>query len=305
MEIPAELRRIPPQATLDWVAQQFGAGAAVTGVRRLHNSWAAAMHAVDVADKRGERHEVVLRRWARTDLPPDPGVVENEAATLTLLSQVPKLPAPRLVAADPGPDLADVPAVVMTRLRGAGDLAPVDLDRFLEALVAALHAIHAVPDARDALCIYRPWGIDGELAPPRWTTRPDVWTRAIAIARAPVPAYEPVLCHRDFHPGNVLWHHGALSGVVDWTHACTGPAAADVAHCCVNLSLLFGADVADEFARRYGPVDDLAWFEIVDVVGFDRIDAWRWQDAGRVDITFESIKAALDDFLATAVERLT
>src|SRR5262245_11451405 len=70
MEIPAELRRIPPQATLDWITQQFGAGAAVTGVRRLHNAWAAAVHAVDVDDGRGERHELVLRRWARVDLPP-------------------------------------------------------------------------------------------------------------------------------------------------------------------------------------------------------------------------------------------
>jgi aminoglycoside phosphotransferase (APT) family kinase protein len=305
MEIPAELRRIPPQATLDWVAQLFGTGASIAGVRRLRNSWAAAVHAVDVDDKRGERHEVVLRRWARTDLPPDRGVVENEAATLTLLAGVANLPAPRLVAADPGADFADVPALVMTRLRGVGDLAPIDLDRFLDALVGALHAIHAVPHARDALFVYEPWGIDGDLAPPPWTTRPDVWTRAIAIARSPVAAYEPVLCHRDFHPGNVLWHHGALSGVVDWSHACTGPAAADVAHCCANLSLLFGVDVADEFAHRYGCVDDLPWFEIVDVVGFERIDAWRWQDAGRVDVTFESITAALDSFLAIAVERLT
>jgi aminoglycoside phosphotransferase (APT) family kinase protein len=305
MEIPAELRRIPPKATLHWVAQQFGDGAAVTGVRRLRNAWAAAVHAVDVDDERGEGHEVVLRRWARTDLPPDPGVVENEAATLRLLGEVPSLLAPRLVAADPDGDVADVPALVMTRLRGGDDLAPLDLDRYLDALVAALRVIHAVPVASDALCAYRPWGLEGELAPPRWSTRPDVWTRAIAISRAPVPAHEPVLCHRDFHPGNVLWHHGELSGVVDWTHACIGPVAADVAHCRVNLALLFGAEVAEEFALRYGPVADLAWFDIVDVVGFDRIDAWRWHDAGRPDITFESITAAFDDFLAAAVAQLS
>jgi aminoglycoside phosphotransferase (APT) family kinase protein len=305
MEIPAELRRIPPKATLDWVAQQFGAGATVTGVRRLRNAWAAAMHAVDVDDARGEGHEVVLRRWARIDLPPDPGVVDNEAATLTLLGEVSNLPAPRLVAADPAGEVADVPALVMTRLRGRDDLAPLDLDRYLDALVAALHVIHSVPVGRDTLCAYRPWGLDRELAPPRWSTRPDVWTRAIAISRTPVPAYEPALCHRDFHPGNVLWHHGELSGIVDWTHACTGPVTADVAHCRANLSLLFGAEVADEFAHRYGPVADLAWFDVVDVVGFEPIDAWRWHDAGRPDITFESITAALDDFLAAAVVQLS
>jgi aminoglycoside phosphotransferase (APT) family kinase protein len=305
MEIPNELRRIPPKTALDWVAQQFGAGAGITGVRRLHSAWAAAMHAVDVEDDHGWRHELVLRRWARTDLPPDPGVVENEATTLTLVAEVANLPTPRLVAADPEGECADVPALVMTRLRGSSDLAPGDLDHFLDALVAALHVIHAVPVAPDALCPYRPWGLDDDLAPPRWSSRPDVWKRAIAIARGPIPAYAPILCHRDFHPANVLWHHGELSGVVDWTHTCTGPAAADVAHCRVNLTLLFGLEVADAFARRYGPVNDLAWFDVVDIVGMSRIDAWRWHDAGRPDITFESIGTAFDEFLAAAVAKLT
>jgi aminoglycoside phosphotransferase (APT) family kinase protein len=156
------------------------------------------------------------------------------------------------------------------------------------------------------LCAYQTWGLEGELAPPRRSTQPEVWARAIAIARAPVPAYEPVLCHRDFHPGNVLWHHGELSGIVDWTHACTGPVAADVAHCRVNLALLFGLEVADEFASRYGPVEALAWFDVVDVVGMSHVDeAWRWHDAGRPDITVDSINAAFDDFLAAAVARLS
>jgi hypothetical protein len=48
MEIPAELRRTPLGATLEWVAGLIGPDARVTGVRRLRNAWSAAMHAVDV-----------------------------------------------------------------------------------------------------------------------------------------------------------------------------------------------------------------------------------------------------------------
>src|SRR4051794_28931959 len=118
MEIPAELRRTPPEATLEWVAGLIGPGARVTTVRRLRNAWAAAMHAVDVDDARGERHELVLRRWARTDLQPDPGVVENEAAALTLLASAPDLLVPALVATDPECLHSDAPTVVMTRLAG-------------------------------------------------------------------------------------------------------------------------------------------------------------------------------------------
>ena len=304
MDIPAELRRRPPSATLEWVATRIAPGARVTRVRRLRNAWAAAMHAVDVDDGRGETHRLVVRRWARRDYPPDPGVVDNEAAALTALAAAPGLTVPALLAADPDGTAADAPAVVMTRLPGHDVLAPRDLDRYLDGLAAALHAIHAAPVRLDPLFEYRPWNLDGLDEAPGWSRRPDVWRRAIALARRPVPRHLPVLCHRDFHPGNVLWRRGRVTGVVDWTHACRGPAAADVAHCRVNLAQLFGLEAANEFARRYGPVDDLAWFDIVAVVGCEPPEVWRWHDAGRADMTVETVMQSYEDLLADALERI-
>ncbi len=305
MEMPDELRRLPPRPTLDWVAGQFGSDARVVGVRRLRNAWAAAVHAIDVdRASTGERHEVVLRRWVRADLPPDPGVVENEVAALALVATATTVTTPALVAYDAGAEFADAPAVVMTRLSGHDVLAPPDLDRFLDGLVASLRAIHSV-DVPPASGIgeYRPWGLDELTDAPEWSRRPEVWRRAIEIARTPIPAAPTTLCHRDFHPGNVLWHNAAVSGVVDWTHTCRGPAAADVAHCRVNLALLFGLDLADDFARRYGPVADLAWFDIVDTVGAGPPDVWRWRDAGRADITVDTVVRTRDNLLAAAVEQ--
>jgi aminoglycoside phosphotransferase (APT) family kinase protein len=303
MEIPAELLRIPPEATLDWVASLIGPGARVTGVRRLRNAWSAAMHAVDVDDGHGNRHELVLRRWARVDVGPDPGVVENEAAALTLLASAKDLLVPALVATDPDGVHSDAPTLVMTRLDGRDVLAPPDIDAFLDGMISTLRAVHAVPVPAGALYDYRPWGLGDLTEPPSWSRRPDIWHRAFEIARHPVPEHRGVLCHRDFHPGNVLWHHGRVTGVVDWTHACLGPAAADVAHCRLNLALLFGLDVADEFSHRFGPLDDLAWFDVVDAVGTTPPETWRWHDAGRTDITIDSLIRALDDFLAAAVDR--
>jgi len=306
MGIPAELRRLPPGPTLAWVAGHFGPVARVTAVRRLPNAWAAAVHAVDVDDGRGTRHDLVLRRWARTDLAPDPGVVDNEAAALTLLESVPDVCTPALVAADPGGTAADVPALVMTRLHGRDVLAPSDLDRFLDGLASALRAVHsiAVPPT-SGLGEYRPWGLDEPRHPPPWTSRPEVWTRAFEIVGRGVPASTPGLCHRDFHPGNVLWRYGRVTGVVDWTHACRGPAAADVAHCRANLAILFDLDTADEFARRYGRVDDLPWFDVAEVAGWGSLESWRWHDAGRTDVTEAVETRAKDDFLAAAVDRVS
>ena len=305
MQIPAEMRRRPPAEALAWVERSVGPGARIVRVRRLRNAWAAAMHAVAV-EHRGARHQLVLRRWARTDFPPDIGVVENEAAALTLLADS-AIAAPRLLAADKDGAEAGVPAVLMTRVPGRNAAAPADPGALLDGLVATLHAVHAVPVAPGTLNYFRPWGLDTVTSPPAWSTRPDVWKHAIDIAHAPQPAHDRVLLHRDFHPGNVLWQRGRVSGVVDWTHACRGPAAADVAHCRLNLALLADRAAADELARRYGPLDDLAWHDVADAVslgGPSPPDDWRWADAGRNDITTATMIGALDDFLAAAVSRI-
>jgi aminoglycoside/choline kinase family phosphotransferase len=65
------------------------------------------------------------------------------------------------------------------------------------------------------------------------------------------PRAAATFLHRDFHPTNVLFRRGRVSGVVDWVNACRGPAGVDVAHCRVNLVLLSGPDVADRFLDAY------------------------------------------------------
>jgi aminoglycoside phosphotransferase (APT) family kinase protein len=308
MQIPTEMRRRPPRAALAWAAAQIAPNARVCRTRRLRNAWASAVHAVDVDDG-AHVHQLVLRRWVRTDLPPDNGVVENESAALALLADARfDIPVPRLIGKDVTGAHADVPAVLMSRVPGRDVLAPRDIDPYLDGLATTLRAVHAVsvPDA--TVAAYRPWGLDTVIAPPSWSPRADVWTRAIDIAHRPLPVEDPVLLHRDFHPGNVLWRRGEISGLVDWTHACRGPAAADVAHCRMNLAVLFGIDVADEFARRYGPVDDLATYDIAAVVGAAADgppEVWRWHDAGRIDVTDAHLQRAHDELLARAISGIS
>ena len=294
--VPAAMRIPPPPAALRWVERAVGPGARVVRVRRLRNAWAAAMHAVDV-EHGGVAHALVLRRWARTDIDPDEGVVDNEAAALDAVLDA-QVRAPRLVAADPEGEACGAPALLMTRLRGRDVLSPPDVARWSEALAATLRSVHEIALPRRGLGAYEPWNLDVVTAPPTCVRAKDAWARAIEIAHGEAPTGAPVLCHRDFHPGNVLWHRGRVSGVVDWTHACRGPAAVDVAHCRLNLCWLFGLDVADAFA-------DLAYYDCVDAVGVGDHppDAWRWNDAGRSDLTTDGLIARLDDFVTDAVGR--
>jgi len=304
MHVPIELRPSPPEETLAWVASRFGADARLGRVRRLRNAWASAVHAIDVVDA-GRVHRVVLRRWARTDLAIDDGVVENEAAALAMLASLDSVAVPRLVAADPAGAHTDVPALLMTRLDGTDVLDPPDVDAWVEGLVAALRAVHSVALRERTLPGYRPWRVQFA-APPEWSNRPAAWHRALEIAHEPPPDVATVLCHRDFWPGNVLWRGGRVTGIVDWTHACRGPAAVDVAHCRMNLALLFGIDVADEFAGRYGPVAELATFDLLDALSWalEPADVWRWHDAGRTDLTYDVLTTRMDEFVAAAAGRL-
>jgi len=105
-----------------------------------------------------------------------------------------------------------------------------------------------------------------------------------------------VLLHRDFHPGNVLWRRGTVSGMVDWQGACTGPAAADVAHCRVNL-LTFGIDAAEHFTALWQQASGTAchpWADVVTIIGFldDLRDGWG------------SERLLVEDMLARAVAEL-
>jgi aminoglycoside phosphotransferase (APT) family kinase protein len=125
---------------------------------------------------------------------------------------------------------------------------------------------------------------------------PAVWQRAAEIYHGPAPGLPAVLLHRDFHPGNVLWRWGTVSGVVDWQAACTGPAVADVAHCRVNL-LTFGTEAAERFTALWQHAAGAAyhpWANIVTIIGFldDLRDDWG------------SEQLLVEDMLAHAVAEL-
>jgi aminoglycoside phosphotransferase (APT) family kinase protein len=247
------LRRRPPQATLSWVITSVGEGSRITSLRRLpHGGW-HANHALTVVDRAGEAHRLVLRRWARPEwVVEDPDfTAEREATVLNQLSRTP-VPAPELVAADPDAEACDVPALLITRLPGHPPGTPPDMDAFLTGLARALVAIHTAGERlRERVPGYRTYHDHRAAVAPRWSSRPDLWERALELGRTEPPHGPRCFIHRDYHPDNTLWSRGRLTGVVDWTSASWGPPAVDVAHMRWNLALNYGLDAADEFLRPY------------------------------------------------------
>ena len=289
----AETRRLlrsrPPERALSWAAARLGAP--VVSARALRGGLSSAVHQLTVAAADGGPGRlVVLRRYVRPELnAEEPDLAEREARALQLVAAIP-LPTPELLAVDPNGADAGVPAVLMSCLPGRVDWRPADLDRWLGRLAQLLppiHAAHLPPPG--TLPLYAPYGQDS-YSPPAWSSQPRVWERAVEIAQGPPPDDKPVVVHRDFHPGNVLWRRARVTGVVDWPATSVGPGSVDVGHCRANL-LRFGLHVAERFTRRWERLTGLTydpWADVVTVVGF--LDGLR-DDPGSDAHLFETILA--------------
>lgn len=207
------------------------------------------MHEIELRDGT----MLVLRRYVNEGDAPEMAI--REATALQLVTN---LPAPRLVKVDPGGSHAGAPAVLMTRVPGEHDWRPD-----LEQLAALLPRIHALDPAN--LPEYESYGLHTRTPPP-WTANPDVWIKAFRLFDGPAPPHDTTLIHRDFHPGNVLWHEGRLTGVVDWPLASRGAPQADVGHCRWNLARTQGNQVADEFLAATG-LDYHPYWDVVAALG--------------------------------------
>jgi aminoglycoside phosphotransferase (APT) family kinase protein len=283
------LRSRPPPAVLAWVESVVGGP--VESVRALRGGMSSAVHLVMVA---GER--MVLRRYVRPETPvDDPGIADHEARALDFVDQVP-IPTPQLLATDLTGIATGVPTILMSWLPGRVEWSPSNVDCWLRGMSDLLPTIHDTPLPPSGVIrpfrTYRQHSYD----PPPWTRWPGVWQRGVEIVRGPVPGDHHVFLHRDFHPGNVLWRRGKVTGLVDWQAASIGPASVDVGHCRSNL-LSYGTEVVDRFTtlweqasgQRYDP-----WADVSTIIG--RLDDLRDEPpAGRL---------AVEETLARAVAEL-
>lgn len=306
------LRTRPPRAALAWVGEVLGG--TVVSARPLRGGESSAMHLLTVARAGDRADQAVLRRYVRPEMNAgEPGIAAREARVLRFAETV-AIPTPRLLACDPAGSKAGVPAVLMSRVPGRVDWSPTDMDAWLARLAEPLLPLHATAlPPPGVICPFTPYR-QNSYETPAWVRWPGVWTRAteIYLESAPCgganrcgggdrcggggPDARGVFIHRDYHPGNVLWRRGRVTGVVDWQSASIGPAVVDVAHCRGNLRP-YGADVAARFTaiweqisgERYDP-----WGDIITIIGF--------LDGLRDDPPSERL--VIEDALAAAVAEL-
>ena len=261
------LRSRPPRTALAWAGAALGG--TVVSVRPLRGGLSSAVHAVTVALRGGRTVRAVLRRYVRPELNvEEPGISAREERTLRFVQTL-DLPTPQFLAADHTGAAAGTPAILMSLLPGRVEWSPPGAGNWLRRLAHLLPSIHAGAPPPGVIAPFAPYAQE-RYDPPGWARRPTVWERAVEIFHGPAPSGPEVFIHRDFHPGNVLWRGGKVTGVVDWQFASIGPPSADVGHCRGNL-LPFGGDVADRFTAIWEDITGLTyhpWGDIVAIIGF-------------------------------------
>jgi aminoglycoside phosphotransferase (APT) family kinase protein len=238
----------------EWLRRSIGGAVGRMEIEQMKGSTSSSVFLVECA-RHATRQRFVLRVLDNREwLANEPDLAEHEAAALVETERAGLL-APRLVAYASEDMGFGAPVVLMSFIEGEIELRPSSFQRWLGDLAGELAAIHR--HAADAFpWRFRSWVDRAALAPPEWRTVPRVWERAIDLLLGTAPESRPVFIHRDYHPTNVLWRAGAISGVVDWINACRGPAGVDVAHCRTNLAEMFGPVAADQFLDAYHQAAD-------------------------------------------------
>lgn len=287
-ELQGRLRTPVPADALSWVETTIGAP--VLDERPLAGGTSSAMHMLTTGAA-PPHDRLVLRRYVLDWVREEPEIPGNEALALELLAaQLGAVPAPRQVACDPDGSRLGVPMTLMTALDGAMVWNPADRTSWLRSLAELVVQIHALPTSprQPDWAPYAPASREA----PGWSNHPEAWLRAYEVWDGPQPPSRRVFLHRDFHPGNVLWQDGMISGVVDWVSCCAGPPEEDISHCRANLAIRHGQDWADEFLAIWQELSDTRdyhpYWDLTNVVSFDPTQP----------------EPRLDEFVARAAARL-
>lgn len=230
--------------------------------------------------------------------------MRREAGILTKLAGS-GLPAPGLVAADPEGQSSGDPALLMTWLSGQIELTPSDPNGWLDQMADMLARIHG---ASVPAPVFESWLDRSALAVPDWTRRPELWRAAIDLVNRQPPKTELCFIHRDYQQFNLLWRRGKLAGVVDWVSASHGPPDIDVAHCRLNLTVLYTPGHAERFRLAYEAISGRSlepWWDVAGLLVY--LPGWgsflQRQAGSKLTVDFSGMHDRVEQALKAILSR--
>lgn len=298
-----------PKETIGWIESALGGKQKVVQVRTMPGSTSSEVYEIETIGE-GAESAFVLRLFFKQDwLALEPDLARHEAASLEMAGET-GLPVPGLIAYEETGKRCGIPAVLMSKLAGNVVLKPENEAVWLEQMAIVLVRIHQ-QRAEGFAWDYFSYNNALELDRPVWSRHPEEWMRAFFIVAGVRPEADQHFIHRDFHPANILWSEGGISGIVDWVNACKGPAGIDIGHCRVNLAQLYGVSTADRFLGFYKKVagDNFSYHPYWDLLALtDTLDGppavyAGWKAFGMAGLTDELMRHRLDEYLLSLLAR--
>ncbi len=269
-------------------------GETAAAISPLSGATSSDLYLLEYPDRREVLRVFKVERW---ETPAD----ELSAREISILQAVAGVPVPTPAAIDTF--MAN--GVLMSWLPGAVELPRQPESAWLEALAQSLVAIHS--GGSTVPYRYESWNdTRADEQPPSWWEDGGLWAEVQACVAAE-PGYEPNFIHRDYHPVNVLWENGRISGVVDWINACMGPIGVDVAHCRGNLAVMYGLETADAFLVAYQALspgyEHHPYWDLDDALSaMPNVDVYPpWLEFGLADLTTELVRERLLAFIEAAL----
>jgi aminoglycoside phosphotransferase (APT) family kinase protein len=280
-------------------------GGRVVRADRLRGGITSSVHALSLELRHGARTSVVLRRWTDVDAADRADALARESRALRLLEPT-AVPAPLLLGVSDGTETDGTATLLMSRVPGRIDLSPGDPSAWVRQMATALAEVQALgfdfpvhePTPRPVPEADLPW----------WTT-PPLWRAALEALRSPAPATPHCFTHADYQHFNLLWSRGQLTGIVDWVEPVVSSPDLDVAHCRLNLILLFGLERAELFRRAYEAEAGRQcepWWDLLRLTSYG--PGWQRfipiQVAGRIPVDVDAMTRRVEAGLAAALSRL-
>ncbi|MGQ0434568.1 MAG: phosphotransferase family protein [Microthrixaceae bacterium] len=304
----AHLRSEPSIEGLEKVARALGRGYKVVGSKRFGGGLVGATSCVNLSTPQGDLH-VVLKRFPAGSAEP-----QTEFDRLGFAWTL-DIPTPEPLAIDNECDWFGGPAIVMSCLPGSPSPGSIGVDDWASLVSGALVALPSADISQAEGVLPRPsaaevWGVVQDAS--GWG---EVYRRAAEVVGSTLAArkdFDRVVGHGDFHPGNLLFDEGRLSGVVDWSHAWIGPRDFDLSYCRTEVALVAGVEVAerlrDAYERELGAkADDVALWDLACA-----LHARKWShiwyrdylERGRDGVTLRHLRSRLQAFTKRALAEI-
>ena len=132
-----QLKHRPNPEVMQHLLDEIEPGGRITSITRLHGGISCGMHGVNITERSGTKQRVVVRRYNDYYAQNEPQVVHREYLTLKALEKA-GISAPRPIWLAADGHAFGAPTIVETHLAGRANIAPTNVNPYVERLAEAI-----------------------------------------------------------------------------------------------------------------------------------------------------------------------